>query len=686
MNGKKILAGLAVFRTLYDSEKDIYEVIAAFLKEIIYENKLYSFSLENITQLLNSTYQFEIPIAVIGSSIKRIPFVERSNGSYIIKDSTQLESIIGSKELDIQTIHKSILSQLYDYIESETKQPLNDEEKIEAQSSFCNFILDNEVENKYITYITSFIIKNKSNEDFNNKLNIIREGVILHTGIRYNSDPSDRGSWKSSLVIFLDLEILFHLAGYNGEVYKEQAEELIGFIKDLNKKDPKISLQYFSETKDEIERFFRIGERIVKGLERINPRITAMVSITNGCISGSDVQCKKDDFYNLIENKYKITLDKYDKYYAEENYKYNIIDLEDSGIENSEYNSLNFLNYTAIRRKGNISNNFENIGYILLTGNSNTQRIASEKCVKGNVPLSTNLNFLTNKIWFKLNKGLSKQFPQSFSIISKSQIILSKIISDGVGEKYEELKKKVDSKEISEEQAKSRYQHLRTSIKRPEELDQNIVDEIFSFLDDDTEKYLAEQEYLKARNISLEKDKQKLEQLNIAKKERNDKVLASLKKQIEIKTNKLSQIKDKLKSANDECNIIKSEAECKAKKYTNLLAFVMAVLFAIPVVCFFIYKNDLFSFFDFNKEHEETIYYCMTVLVTLVYILIIWFTNKGYEKESNILAVRARVYNYFFRKFSRKSKEKADLIREWNLDLQELQSEISDLTKTMKDL
>lgn len=64
----KCLASLAVFRELYNSEKDIYGIIGEFLKEIISTNGKHQFTLNEITQLLNDTYDFKIHEAVVNTS------------------------------------------------------------------------------------------------------------------------------------------------------------------------------------------------------------------------------------------------------------------------------------------------------------------------------------------------------------------------------------------------------------------------------------------------------------------------------------------------------------------------------------------------------------------------------------------------------------------------------------------
>jgi hypothetical protein len=53
----RLLASLAVFRELYNAEKDVYGIISVFLSDLIKIENLYSFSLNEITNKLNSTFE-----------------------------------------------------------------------------------------------------------------------------------------------------------------------------------------------------------------------------------------------------------------------------------------------------------------------------------------------------------------------------------------------------------------------------------------------------------------------------------------------------------------------------------------------------------------------------------------------------------------------------------------------------
>lgn len=88
----KCLASLAVFRELYNSEQDVYGIISEFLIEIILSNAKHSFNLTEITHLLNNTYDFSIPEAVVRTSLNRIKSLNKEDGAYTLGNFTKLKS------------------------------------------------------------------------------------------------------------------------------------------------------------------------------------------------------------------------------------------------------------------------------------------------------------------------------------------------------------------------------------------------------------------------------------------------------------------------------------------------------------------------------------------------------------------------------------------------------------------
>lgn len=524
----KCLASLAVFRELYNSKKDIYGIISEFLKEIIFTNGKHQFTLNEITQILNDTYDFKIPEAVVSSSLSRFKeSLEKSYGLYTIinQSAFTVTGKLTSTHAAIQYSNGLIIENLFKFITEEKKVKLTDEEKEKIVNSFCSFIIDETTTQEYSEYVSAFIVKGKQEISFTTQLNTIREGVVLYTGLKYNSSLNDLGSWNTELTIFIETEILFHFAGYNGQLFQTLFDDFFTLIKEINLKSQKksgkrlIHLKYFPEIKDEIERFFKKAEYIISGNDKANPSKTAMTSIIDGCKSPAEIIEKKTRFYELLKTN-SILEDDYSNYYSEQNHKFNLEDLgllnilsEKTGIDDvSTY--LKYLNYINIHRKGISDRGFENVGYVLLSGTSNTLHLAWDESLKpnGNVPLASNLSFLTNKFWFRLNKGFGKgEYPKSFDIVTKAQIVLSSQLNDSVADKFDELQIKFKNGKLTEEQAVASIAELRRQAKKPEDINEyDVVDILKSIEESSIEQHLKEQELFKNKAQKQEEENVKL--------------------------------------------------------------------------------------------------------------------------------------------------------------------------------
>lgn len=557
----KCLASLAVFRELYNKQKDVYGVISEFLNEIIASSGKFQFSLTEITFFLNDIYDFSIPEAVVRTALGRLEYLKKEQGVYVVLElPDSIKNQIPDLQKEIRTNNDIIIDSLFSFIEAEKKVSLNDKERAAIVHSLCSFLLDDSNGELYAEYISAFIVQNKNDLQFRTIINKIREGVILYSGLKYSSNLNDLGSWKTELTIYIDTEILFHFAGFNGELYKTLFNDFFSYVKEINSKSAKklIKLKYFSEVKAEIEGFFTKAKYILEGKEKPNVKGTAMNSIIDGCIDPSDVQDKKSDFYLLLQTN-GIQEEDSAGYYNADNFQYNIIDQKTIDILSNEIEidvseHLQYLNFISIIRKEAHSNNFDNIGCILLTGNSKTIKIAWHELVKpdGCVPLATTLGFLTNKFWFKLNKGFGNgSFPKSFDIITKAQIMLATELNDSLGEKYEELQVQFKNGKLTEEQAKARIVNLRQQVRKPEDIDQDDVLSILDVISEDTlEQFIQEQEHFKN-----DAAKQAIENVHLKES------LSSKEKELEIKA--LEALRLKKENKQKELEIVRSNISAK---------------------------------------------------------------------------------------------------------------------------
>lgn len=598
----KLLASLALFRELYDKHRDVYGVIGEFLNEIISSNGKYQFNLTEITNLLNDTFDFSIPEAVVGTTLRRLD-LQRGQGVYIVNNMPKIdEQRINALQEKTLSSNNTLIENLFSFIESEKHIELNDDERVKVVRSLCSFLLDDSNITEYSEHVSGFVIKNKNDGDFKKNLSRIREGVILYSGIKYNNNLNDVGSWQTKLTIYLDTEILFHFAGYNGKLYKSLFEDFFRFVKEINSKARKIlvRLEYFRETKNEIDDFFTKAEYIVEGKDRLNPKYTAMVSIIDGCKSPSDVLAKKSDFYLYLKNN-GIFETKATDYFDDRNHKYNIVDQQiiDSISKELEFDitdNLKFLNYVSIQRQEANLNNFDNIGFILLTGNSRTVRVAFHEQIKpeGIVPLATTLNWITNRFWFKLNKGFGDgNFPVSFDVIAKAQIVISSVLNKSVGKQYDDLQSQFKDGRLTEEQAKARIIGLRSQTRKPEDIGLDDISPILDVLSEDSlEKFIKEQELSKNEAAKQSKENIKL------RKELSSKEDALTKEEAARTKTQSELIRTHEKNLSDKKEMIKKLENIKNpldklanKDFTNFklkIGVVAAFLFGLP--CFLTWK------------------------------------------------------------------------------------------------
>lgn len=515
-NNKRRIASLALFRNLYnEGRSDVMTILCEFAKNIVYSKHLTGFTPTEIKNELKSEYEFYVPESVVESVIKK--FCRKDHSKYYPNDGAISEKVNIAEIERIEQSHTIIFAKLTSYIEEKTEKELSEVEKEKLFQSFCKFIIE-ESDVDFSEFISTFIIEAQSNIELSTLIQTIKEGVVLYTGIQYNDAINEVGSWKNEFTIYVEQEILFHLAGYNGTLYQQLYYDFRNLIKEINRTAGKqlIKIKYFDSVKNEIDRFFKIAERIVDGRETLNYSNVAMTDIVRGCEHKSDVVAKKASFFDLlkkeqIEESEELFTDESSEFniYHEENINQLSKDLPERDIEWS----LQLLNYTSLRRKGTMSG-FDKSKCILLTGNSTTMAVAFHPLIKrnGEVPLATTLDYFTNKLWFKMNKGFgNNDYPKSFNIVTKAQIVLSAQIVGSVAKEFEKIKKEIVEKSKPESVIIAELAELKSLVRKPEDVHESEIDEMLSTISmADTEQYLREREM---QRVEAERQKEENERL-----------------------------------------------------------------------------------------------------------------------------------------------------------------------------
>jgi hypothetical protein len=517
-----LLASVALFSELYNTEsyQNITDILAEFIKATVVSEAKWSTNPTEITSLLETVYGFKIPEAVVRSTIKnRLKTVVKiENGIFHFDANISADfDKIDKNYISLKESHNQILEQLYKFVQKDIVLLPN--EKARIDDTFRKFLMENGVTDKYSDQISAFIIKHSKDPIFTKNLNLVREGLILYQGIRFSSDLNIFGVWNTDLTIFLGPEHLLNALGFNGSLFKELFDDFYRLVNEINNSnknrgsDKRVYLRYFSETENEIKSLFHSAELIILGKTKLIAHRPAIKEILNNCKNPSDIVRKRTTFFQdlkqmgiALQNFNDSDLYKYKDYNVEDK---NTIDLlkEESLARTGNFDEqachefLRIFTKVNYYRGGQSRDKFENIGHIYITNNNLALFLAHKSEVKfdgKDIPFAKDLDYITNKFWFKLRKGLdtNQDFPKSFDVVTKAQIVLASHLQNSVLSHFETLKEDVQLKRLSEESALEINHNLRERINKPEDINDENVDISLEFLTSNNifEAYVLEKE------------------------------------------------------------------------------------------------------------------------------------------------------------------------------------------------
>lgn len=529
---KRSVASWALLRKLYDNgSKDMYLIISDFIRYTIYKESMREFDLFTLTQRVNHVFSIKLIDAVVKRALKKLNLI-CENGIFKCNPFDYQDMVSFTSAITETTaISNEMLNRLAKYVENEKGTVLNTEERENLMKAFNLFMLDKREKSDYAEYIAKFIVVSSGDDVLKKQLNSIKEGIVLYSGLNYNASTDNASKrWGDDFTVFLDTEVLFHMAGFNGGTYKQLFDDFFGMINEINSDSinktgkKKIKLSFFEHTQTEIDNFFQKAEEIVKGTVSLIPSVTAMYAITKGCRSASDVADRKVAFETLMKT-HGITIDdKLEGYYTSEDIRYNIennetiemfMKLLPKAHRKDIENSLVSLSHIFVLRKGKRETSFEKGKYILLTDNYITRQIAWDDSIKqlsGNV-LCTDLYYFTDRLWCRLGKtfGLNSS-PKAYDVISRAQIFLSSRINSTITEEYEELLAKYKNKEIDKDHVLAVLSELRSRVMNPEDIqtESNVDAAMEAISGHSIEFYIQEKERKEFEHLQVVAENAKL--------------------------------------------------------------------------------------------------------------------------------------------------------------------------------
>lgn len=614
-----------------------YQILAEFIQCIIAQNKLRSFTAIEMKNRLFEVFGFNVPEAVVRTTIRGLSFVKTENGVHHVDNMGFDEvSSFEAKRAVAETNNTFIIDLLISYIRD--TDPSNTVLVDTLTQEFIAYLLDDQQttnSGKYTDLISKFILKYESDERIQNSLTAIREGSIIYIGLNHNINET--GSLRKPLTLFLGTEVLFSLYGYNGEVYKQLAQDLYNQIKTANIGTKRISLRYFSDVRKEIDDFFTSAENIVDGKLLLFDTV-AMKSIINGCATSGDVKIKKSDFYHSLQYSYGIVEDERTDYYGIDDEPYNLETLE---IDPSMYLSIKYISHINKLRRGKIFPNDLDAEYLLVTNTGLTlsasreqvEQISKEHSLDSVCDYAVSVERFTNILWYKLGNGLGrKEYPTNVNAVIKARMLLASKISHNISKLYAETKAQYRSGEITDEQLVSRIITLRKKPTTPEELKVDTIEDSLDF----SLEYLTRYEEEVYRNKEALQEKDRLLQ---SLRDQNERQLSEKDIALAEKDNQLIEQQDRNRRLEAElAEYHKKDKEKEQKRLsrkrtlnliwgilwkiiavvaliliatflcgkanvavTNAVSIIVGLIGAIPAVISFI-KNDLKKYNDIDEK------------------------------------------------------------------------------------
>ena len=514
-NGKSnLLATYITYKELYESgKKDVYDVISEFIKYTVIEEKKNHYTRAELADCIETKFGIRVPNLVLHPATRRLSGISRKDKKYYIDYSKfKKDDMFNSIRDESIKLSEHILNQCFEYVRNNEPGIIMSYSESEIKNAFLKFLLDDVIDRELEKCFGKYVVHNSDDKVFVEQLNQIRAGHILYVGLSHNENVGSNHGMRNPLIIYLDMEILFNLVGYNGQLYQRIATDFLNIVNQINEdSNGLIKLKYFKETARDIERFFSKAESMVANHEIANPGLPAMVAIIKNCHRASDVVDVFSDFKLALRNM-GIYEEEDINYYSS---KYDKFNLEDQAIVKrfSESESDYIDNETRLTLVSNINKlrageNFTDYAFceaILLTETKVTLQMSEFFITEAEtendrhfVQLAVNMYTLTNVLWYRLNGKLNLcEYPSTVDTVIRAQTVLASIVNMNIVSMYQKSMSEYQDGNLTKEKLIERIAGLRKQSHIPESINADSIGEVAEFLSvADIEQYDEEMSYL----------------------------------------------------------------------------------------------------------------------------------------------------------------------------------------------
>lgn len=620
---ENLLPSYVVFRVLAKAQVTIEEILKQFIASYIKDFRLYRFTISVLEDKLNKYYGFKLPAAIIKSVVSNFENIRIDRGHYAVSVET-IEKIY-PVELDKYRIETDeLIIALIDFSEKKLNRKFTKKEIDELKTEFIKYFSSSTYTGKYKELISSFGLSLTTNSPYYDVIQKIQYGSIIYKGITSDTDPDNLTTieyWNTELNLYLDMEILFDICGYNGSVYKQYADDFLSLVDEINKNKKYINLKYFRSTKKEINTYFKSAKKVI--LYNSVPETTAMEYLVN----------KGKDDVGLIEERAL-----FNKRLSDNNieldisFKYDTNDSEseDNDIDYSgERYSEDYVNYIYKLRDENNKKSFREIKYIFITGTNAVINKSMDitRTKGGGVPLALYLENIISRFWFILNKGFGQDGNiESFDFINRCRIVYSKTINDQAMEKIKETRELAEKSKLSDKDAIHIIAEFKNQISTPEKITQDKIIK-----------------YEKFKNTSVQQIQQQL----LLKEEEHESLKRSYDNLVEkdsIKEKELLELREFKKARLEQ--IENRKILIKNILYYFIYSILYLMFFGlIGIGCFYLGKVLIILICKFTKVYLDSSSYVSTLISALLALFGIIISLFISFKKMNIVKLIMTLLN-----------------------------------------
>lgn len=487
-----IIASIAVFQSLYNTDQDIYSVLARFVTAAINRQNLWSFNITTLRNLLKEDFGIEAYDSVLKTVIKqrlKDSIKKSDNGEYQATPSREQAEAFNRQLSEQEEKYRSVFEGLITYYRDTTSQAISDQDIID---SFTKFLLTDFTQDSEHVF-SRFIFSKENDKKFLTCLNEVKEGSIIMAGLKDISDSTDLntiGSWTDHLTIYLDTEELFSAYGYNGDLYRQILNDFFSLVEEANKRTRYIELKYLDETKNVVDGYFGQAERILDGRSRPDGK-TAMNTILSRCRTKGEVVAEKGKFYAFLhsagieyDERLSYVGDMEGNLQTNENMEAIKTCSTTESLTMSDDDISKYLRIFSIinhKRHSERKTSFEKCRCVLLSESSIPRYMAWHPAIhdeSSGFTYSTTMDYAVSRLWFRLPKGVMGDYiPASMNIMTKVKVIMASLLNQSIREKYDEVK----SKKYTAEERILIYNEIRAHEVYPEEITHDNVQELIDF-------------------------------------------------------------------------------------------------------------------------------------------------------------------------------------------------------------